>query len=82
MKRVSRKSFLDKNYYAMSCYSSSRYNTFSELSAANLQVAWFFVILIFSPNKGMKCFRSSTVETKIISQTLATKNISGSLLHL
>ena len=56
MKRVSRKSFLDKNYYAMSCYSSSRYNTFSELSAANLQVAWFFVILIFSPNKGMKCF--------------------------
>ena len=43
------KSFLDKNYYTLSCYSSSCCNTFGELSAANRLVAWFFVIFIFYP---------------------------------
>ena len=39
MKRASRKNFLDKNYYTLSCYSSCCCNTFGELSAANQLVS-------------------------------------------
>ena len=75
--------FLVKNYYTLSWYSSNFCNTFGELSASNRLADWLFVIYIFSPKiRDEVFFRSTIVETKIIFQTLASKKISGSFLHL